>query len=314
MVLPIESYHGCRVLITGGSGFIGHHLRARLSDAGAKVFSVDRTGRSSSEDESSINCDLRDYAKLQSVTDGVSPEIVFHLAADIDRTPEFDAIYRMVEGNLIGTINLFKCLREWKGLQKVIVAGTAEEYGHNPIPFHEESRENPVSPYSFSKACVSQLAGLAAKLYGLPVIVVRAALVYGPGQGPNMLIPALIQTLLRGERFAMTGGEQTRDFVFIDDLVEAYIKAGMAEAHQGEIINIGSGEAHKIKDIANWIALYLHKDHLIDIGAQKYRKSEVMGYVVDITRARRMLNWEPQTPLEEGLRITIESYRSKAAS
>jgi nucleoside-diphosphate-sugar epimerase len=278
-----------------------------LNSAHATVFSLDR--RPTGDDEFSISGDLGDCSSLQQAIDRVSPETVFHLAADIDRTPEFDAIYRMVQGNLVGTINLFKCLRGCKGLQKVIVAGTAEEYGHNPIPFHEESRENPVSPYSFSKACVSQLAGLAAKLYGLPAIVLRATLAYGPGQGPNMFIPALIQTLLRGERFAMTGGEQTRDFVFIDDLVEAYLKAGMAEVSPGEIINVGSGETQKIKDVASWIASYLHKDHLLNIGAKKYRKSEVMDYVVDITRAKQMLNWKPRTPLEEGLRITIESYR-----
>jgi len=214
----------------------------------------------------------------------------------------------MVSVNLIGTLNLFESLKNISSCRSIIVAGTSEEYGNNQVPFKEYYKEDPISPYSFSKVSVSYLCKMLFNIYKLPIIVLRPTLAYGHGQKETMFIPTLIKTLLRNENFIMTPGEQTRDFVFIDDLVNAYVQAGVSEGHFGEIFNIGSGKAYKIKDIAYKIASFLNKQNLLKIGAKDYRKSEIMSYFVDISKAKNCLNWTPKIEIDEGLKKTIEWY------
>lgn len=303
-----QFYYKKRVLITGGSGFIGKHLQRELYNYGAFITIIDKNPQQHTKSINTIKCDICDYKNLEKVIRDISPEIVFHLAANIDRTPEFDITRNMISVNLIGTLNLFESLKNISSCRSIIVAGTSEEYGNNQAPFKEYYKEDPISPYSFSKVCASYLSKMLFNVYKFPIIVLRPTLAYGPGQKETMFIPALIKTFLRNEKFIMTPGEQTRDFIFIDDLVNAYIQAGISEGHFGEIFNIGSGKAYKIKDIAYRIASLLDKQNFLKIGAKDYRKSEIMSYFVDISKAKKLLNWAPMVSLEEGLKYTIDSF------
>ncbi len=300
-------YHKKRVLITGGSGFIGKHLQKELYNFGAFITIIDKNLQHI-KSINVIKCDICDYKNLEKIIRDISPEIVFHLAANIDRTSEFNIIRNMIAVNLIGTLNLFETLKNVSSCHAIIVAGTSEEYGNNQVPFKEYYKEDPVSPYSFSKVSVSYLSKMLFNVYKLPIIVLRPTLAYGPGQEGTMFIPALIKTFLRNEKFIMTPGEQTRDFIFIDDLVNAYVRAGVSEGHFGEIFNIGSGKAYKIKDIAYRVASFLDKRNFLKIGAKDYRKSEIMSYFVDISKANNYLNWTPRIKIDEGLKKTIEWY------
>lgn len=302
-----QAYHKKKVLITGGCGFIGKQLQKKLCDHGAGVFIVDKNTESD-KSKNVIRCDICNYRDLKNVVDDISPEIVFHLAGNIDRSTEFDIIQNMIETNVVGTLNLYKSLRGCNFLQSIVVAGTSEEYGNNEVPFKEYYKENPVSPYSFSKVCASYLSKMLFNNFKLPVIVLRATLAYGPGQETVMFIPALITTLLRSKKFFMTSGEQTRDFIYIDDLVNAYIKAGISEGYFGEIFNVGSGKAYKIKDVACRIASFLKKESFLVIGAKDYRKSEIWAYCADISKAKACLKWDPEIGIVGGLKKTIEWY------
>lgn len=305
-----QFYYKKRVLITGGSGFIGKHLQNKLSDYGAIISIIDKNPvyiKSTNVIQSDISKDVN----LKSAIRDISPEVVFHLAAYIDRTSEFNIIRKMIEVNLVGTLNLFESLKDSSSCKSIIIAGTSEEYGNNQVPFKENYREDPVSPYSFSKVSISYLSKTLFNVYKFPIVVLRPTLAYGPGQEETMFIPALIKTLLRNERFLITPGEQTRDFIYIDDLVEAYIKAGISEGYFGEIFNIGSGKAYKIKAVANRIASFLNKESLLEVGAKDYRKAEIMSYYADISKAKSCLNWMPQIDIEEGLKRTIESYSNE---
>ena len=306
-ILLQQFYNKKRILITGGSGFIGKHLRKKLSDYGAITSIIDKNPQYTNS-INTIKCDICDYKNLEKVIRDISPEIVFHLAANINRTSEFDIIRNMISVNLIGTLNLLEALKNISSCRSIIVAGTSEEYGNNQVPFKEYYKEDPISPYSFSKVSVSYLCKMLFNIYKLPIIILRPTLAYGPGQKETMFIPTLIKALLRNERFIMTPGEQTRDFVFIDDLVNAYVRAGVSEGHFGEIFNIGSGKAYKIKDIAYKIASFLDKRDFLEIGARDYRKSEIMSYFVDISKAKNCLNWAPKIEIDEGLKKTIEWY------
>jgi len=300
-----DFYHKKRILITGGSGFIGRHLVKRLLDYGAEVTIIDRNLLG---EDHGIQCDICDEEGLRKVIQDFDPEIVFHLAASINRTSEFDALKEIIQINLIGTGNLLDILRKQSSCKAIVVAGTSEEYGHNATPFKEDFREDPVSLYSFSKVSMTYLCQMMVNVYKLPITILRAALVYGPGQEESMFVPALIKGLMRDEEFRMTKGEQTRDLIYIDDLIEAYIKAGTREQHSGEIFNVGSGVPYKMKEIASWIAKSLDKESLLAVGARDYRESEIMSYYVDVSKAAKVLGWMPIVSLKSGLQRTIETY------
>lgn len=307
MTLKYSFYQNKRVLLTGGNGFIGGYLKKALAESGADLYTVDKEpGRIS--DQKSIHCDIGDAGSLDEAVKEISPHVVFHMAASIDRSSEFSGIRKMIDVNVIGSLNLFESLKEIPACQSIIVAGTSEELGQNPTPFDESQREDPVSPYSFSKVCVTHLSRMLYNIYQTPITVLRPTLAYGPGQDEVMFFPALIQTLLRGELFEMTSGEQTRDFVYIDDLVNAYLLAGARKEHSGEVINIGSGKPYKIREVARRIATAMGRDDLLRIGARPYRKAEIMSYFTNITKAQSYLGWSPSIDIDEGIEKTIACY------
>ncbi len=308
--MGFRDYKNKRIIVTGGSGFIGRKLSERLASLSAHVYNLDLSAPLFCENSNIIfyQVDLTNEEGVFNVVKSIEPEVVFHLAANISRASEFDMLYRMIDTNLVGTVNLFNCLRQATSLQSVIVAGTAEEYGINKVPFRENLRENPTSPYSFSKVCVSHLCRLAYSLYEIPTVVLRATLAYGPGQGEVMFIPSLIKSLLRNEKFLMTAGEQTRDFLFIDDLIEAYLLAGASDS-VGEIFNIGFGKSYKIKEVATNIGDILGKKHLLSFGSISYRKSEITDYQIDFSEAHKILHWTPKVDIAEGLQLTIEGFK-----
>jgi nucleoside-diphosphate-sugar epimerase len=172
-------------------------------------------------------------------------------------------------------------------------------------------REFPVSAYSFSKQCASHLAQLMFRSTGLPVVILRPSVAYGPGQNNDMFLPALIQALLHDEQFQMTFGAQTRDFVFVKDLIEALLCAGYQPGIEGEIINIGSGEPIIISRLVTYVEKLMGSSaDIVKRGALPYRVGEPMEYWLDTAKAKRLLNWVPKTTLESGLRHTIQWYQS----
>lgn len=307
-----RGYCNRRVLITGANGFIGTHLTQALRQAGAKVFTLDSRGEGQPANAYDFRCSVTDASSLARIAGVAEPEAVFHLAAVTDRSATLDKIDEMIQVNLVGTANLIRVLRPVRSVQAIIVAGTAEEYGINRAPFGEELRENPVTPYSFSKVCASYLCRLSRNLFDLPVLVLRATLAYGPGQRGDMFIPSLIRSLRANQAFKMSSGDQTRDCIYIDDLVSAYLQAGLARPEHCDVLNIGLGRAYRLKEIAALIGELMGKSHLITPGARPYRPCEVMQYRISIGRAKRLLGWAPKIGLREGLRRTIAAAAADA--
>ena len=298
-----------KILITGAGGFIGRHLLHQLQTCGAQISTISRNHNNFPQEIEQYAIDIKDTHAVNECLQMCQPDHIFHLAAYKERDESIQAFYSSVETNVIGTLNLFSAAKDVTSVQSIVTLGTAEEYGNNTPPFDEKLRESPVTPYSFSKLCVSHMGELFFHLYNLPVIIVRPTLAYGPAQGTDMFLPSLVTSLLEDKQFNMTMGEQTRDFVYITDLVEALILASRNTNAQGQIINIGSGVPIKLADIAEKIEKMVGKKGLIKLGGKPYRKNEVMEYYVDVKKAEEIMGWKAKTSIEDGLKETIAYYR-----
>ncbi len=305
-----NSYYKKSILLTGANGFVGKNLLIFLLAAGSEVSTIVRSKTSNSAVKKEYIGDISDKKFVDSVIQDCAPEIIFHLAGVRNRGLDRSAFDNAIEVNLVGTLNvLFASIGSPK-LERVVVLGSGEEYGRNSSPFLETMREMPISAYSFSKQCSTHLAQLMYAGFDVPVVILRPSIVYGPFQKNDMFLPALIQCLLRGETFRMTSGEQTRDYIYVMDLVNALLSAGMRSAVDGEIINVGSGDAVKIIHLAERIESMLGVTQLVQRGALDYRVSEPIDYSFDIKKAQLLLDWMPRTSLENGLRKTVEYFKS----
>jgi nucleoside-diphosphate-sugar epimerase len=301
------------VLVTGISGFIGSHLARRLLEEGTEVHGLVRESSNlwrirDIKNQIKLHCvDLRDSDLVRKAVQDINPQKVFHMAAYVDVSRSFEVMDEMIEVNIKGTLNLLKAL-DGIDYDCFINTGTSEEYGDNPVPFREEQIPNPVSPYSASKVSTTMFCQMLHKTMGLPIITLRPFLTYGPMQESNMLIPSVIKKAITRERFEMTEGEQTREFNYVDDIVDGFIKASFTKKAIGEIINIGNGKEYKIRDVVFKILDIMGNPIKPLIGALPYREGETMHFYCDNTKVKELIGWHPKVSLEEGLKKTIDWY------
>jgi len=303
-----------RILITGGSGFIGMHLLNKLLIDSYQIACIDLFYNQAyikkyGNRVQLFTGDLLDKNFLNSCMVDFAPNYVYHLAGSKSRTNTISEFKTSNEINYLGTLNLFESLLACPDLKLVTILGTIEEYGNTDSPFIENSRELPNSAYGLSKLSATKLAMIFNQQFKFPVVVMRPSIVFGPNQGIDMFIPALIKALLTNHNFKMTEGYQLRDFIYIEDLTDALIKVLICNGLEGEIINIASGFSIKIKDIALQIAGLIKNTDNLKFGELPYRDSEIMEYAVDIFKASKLLQWHPKIKLSDGLKKTIEFYQ-----
>lgn len=305
-----------RVLVTGGSGFIGSHLVNRLLADKASVAVVVRYEsvmknerlRDSWERIHIIEADLRNRGALASIHK-FEPEVVFHLAAYNHVGESFVQVEECFDVNAKGTANLLDLCGE---VGKFIYMSTSEVYGHQTeVPFIETMTPRPISPYSITKYAGELYCRMKQMVGGKPSIaIVRPFNTYGPYQSTKAVIPELIIDCLRGAPIRTTLGEQTREFNFVTDIVDGLIKAASCEQEIEGVINIAAGEEVKIQDLVRKIAELTQTSSKIEIGALPYRPTEIWRMYADSSRAREILGWRPKVSLEEGLRETVEWFRN----
>lgn len=301
---------GKRVLVTGGTGFIGSHLVRRLVQDGTKVAIL-----TPDEDHERIldvlsqvtvyNIDVRTYGAVRAATAQFGPEVVFHLAA-VGVTDPFLSPELALRINLDGTINVVRAAAE-AGAQRIVHTGTSYEYGD----LATSGQLDPISPYAASKAAAWAFCRMYHRTMGWPIVCLRLFQVYGPGQR-GTLIPSAIEAGLAGETFSTTPGEQIRDWTYIDDVVEAYLRAATAEEIDGETFDIGTGLGTSVREVVEQIFCHLDTGTRPDIGALSYRPGEVWGVVANPKPAAEQLAWQAQVPLAEGLERTIAARRGEA--
>ena len=311
-------WQGKRVLITGGSGFIGSHLTRELVRRGATLLLLTHNPHQSWRINSILSsvkqAHWTDALNLADVMQGFDPQFVFHLATYRNVGRSADLIEPMMEANLARTQHLAKAaLASARSLRLFVNTGTCEEYGNLPAPFSESMREKPVSPYSLGKTLAIQSIDFLSRIAHLPAINVRPFTTFGGWQVADMLIPQVITHLLEGEEFPMSAGDQTRDFIYVEDVVDAYLhlaefKTRDSNAPQGEIYNIATGVESRVKEVVAQIAEMIGGKAMIQFGSRPLREGEPIHFFADVSRINQT-GWRAKTSLIEGLSRTIGWYR-----
>ena len=255
--------------------------------------------------------DIMDRVAVGELISDVRPEFVVHLAAAKSRVLDLDVFRTDYQVNLLGTLNLAQACLVAECGSRFVHLGTCDEYGHCAVPFDETSRETPVSAYGVSKLASTHLLQALARTRDFPAVILRPTNVYGPGQTTDMLLPALIQALTRGEEFPMTRGQQTRDYVYVDDLVDAIVKSLLGKVAAGTVVNISSAAPVQVRDVALMAAQTIgpRASSLLSFGARDYRPGEVMEYWASNARAAELLGWLPRVSLEQGIAWTVANVR-----
>ena len=305
-----------RVLVTGGTGFIGRHLVRALVARGDTVAVAGRRPREAlpagvlPEAAAYHRADLSEPETAPRLLAAARPERVFHLASAVDVARDLAHLETQVRSTQMAAVHVARACLE-AGVERLVHVGTCEEYGNGPAPFRETQAASPVSPYSAAKAAATSFVRMLSASFGLRAVVVRPFLTYGPEQEPNLFIPALICSALAGRDFPMTGGEQTREFNYVEDIVAGLLRAAEAPGIDGMVLNLGCAEPRRIRDVAA-LVLHLMGDPIrAELGKLPYRPGETWEFYCDNTRARQQLGWSPQVPLEDGLRRTIAWYRAQ---
>ena len=300
-------------LVTGASGYIGTRLVKSLLAKDYKVVAFDMhfSLRFMEEFCSSVKCvdgDILDEEELVSIFDKESIGYIYHMAGLKNRSNKVEEFSLLNKVNYGGTLSVLSAAVKYGKIKHIVLMGTTEEYGSAVAPFSEDTQELPNSAYGLSKLSATKLARLFYTQYKVPVTVLRPSITYGPGQGVEMFLPAMIDTLVKGQPFKMSPGEQVRDFLYIDDLVEAIIACCEETRLEGEIVNVASGVSLQLKEVAGHVAKMLGKEDLLELGAIPYRGFEIMNYSINIDKLLRLSSWRPAISFEEGISITINSY------
>lgn len=300
------------ILITGANGFVGRHLCNALLAMGAKVSQLVHSPPSQVAENQHV-IDLTEREKVTGAFNNLQPDYVIHLAAQKSRVSDFANFLKIYDANVAMSLNIIDACKGLENLKKFIFLGSCDEYGLAPTPYIETQKELPVNAYGLSKLAVTRLLMALFNSYEFPSVILRPTVVYGPEQGEEMFISALIQTLLANKNFAMTKGEQRRDFLYISDLINAVIKA-MLSGNQvnGHVFNIGAGVSHQLSEVASQAANLIEVNAInrINFGAVDYRLNENMDYSVDIALANKMIEWYPQVNIEHGLNLTINHFKN----
>ncbi len=302
-----------RILVTGGAGFIGSHVVDAYRAEGHEVAIFDNLSTGKKEyvpvDAKFYEGDITDRDRVREVLLEFQPEYINHHAAHIQVgysvvNPQFDA-----ENNVIGVLNIMEEARQLGTVKKVIMASTGGAmYGDQPVPFNEEMDPQPLSPYGISKRAGELYLHFYYIQYGIPYVVLRYSNVYGPRQNPHGesgVIAIFMEKIIKQEQPKINGtGENTRDYVFVSDVARANVSALQYDG-VGEF-NIGTNTETSTKDIFKKVQIAMNSTFKEEYGAA--RLGEQVRSVLDYAKARREFGWAPQVALDEGVRITAESF------
>lgn len=304
------------ILVTGGAGFIGSHIARSLAERGERVRVLDNLSSGRSDNLAGIageieviEGDLRDAEVVARAVDGC--EVVYHQAA-VPSVPRSVADPRTsLDAGITGTLNVLLAARD-RGARRVVFASSSSIYGDTPVmPKQEDMTPKPLSPYAISKLSAEQLCGVFTRLYGLETVALRYFNVFGPNQDPASeyaaVIPKFIAAVAAGERPTIFGdGEQSRDFTYIANVVDANLRAAEVPEASGRVFNIASGRAITVNRMLALVGELLGKSAEADYTDP--RPGDIRDSLADITAARDVLGYDPEVSFEDGMAMTVAAF------
>ena len=280
-----------KIIVTGSSGFIGINIVKRLCELKHKVTEIDIIN----------GIDITDWEQIRNIS---GFDVLIHLAAKTFVPDSYQNPRGFYYTNLTGTINVLELCRIHKA--KIVFASSCIYGNPQYLPIDEKHPVVSFNPYSETKIIGEQLCKSYHRDFGVPVVILRPFNIYGPGQNENFLIPSIIKQAKSGS-ILLKDPEPKRDMLFIDDVVDAYIKAAEYNQKDYDVFNIGSGKSYSVREIVNTVIPLF--DHEIDVKfSGEKRKNEVLDTIADISKAKNLLSWEPKIDLREGLNKSLVQW------
>jgi UDP-glucose 4-epimerase len=280
-----------KILVTGSTGFVGRNLVESLRMRGLEVVTLN--------DYRGHSLDVRDWQQIKEVEEVGT---VYHLAGITSIPYSFENPRETFEVNVAGTLNVLELCRLRK-VEKVVFASSYLYGQPQYLPIDEKHPLSPTNPYAVSKALAEDVCRAYHEYYGLKCAILRLFNLYGKGQSDNFLIPSILKQLA-SRRIELLDSEPRRDFLYITDGVDAFIKAADYSTSDFEVFNIGAGVSYKVSDIVD-LAVRLAGVECSIVYRHERKRDEIMDTVADISKAKRLLQWQPQVSFEDGLRDVI---------
>jgi len=295
-----------RILVTGGTGFIGYHLCKELKKRNYIVHSISTKKPPKIRFIKGVKYILTDISDLKKTKKNIKKNFYSHvvnLAGYVDHGNK----KKTNSSHYIGCKNLFQIFLN-SNIKKFIQMGSSGEYGQLKSPHQENFNSKPLTIYNLAKKKSSDFLLKAYKKYKFPVTILRLYLAYGPKQDENRFIPIVAINCLKNKSFELSHCNQYRDFIYVEDVTDIIIKTLNNNKANGEIINVGTGKTFKLKSIVNKIRKLTMGGKPI-FGVKNLRRDEISKIYPNITKAKKILNWKPKTPLNRGLIKTIKYYK-----
>jgi UDP-glucose 4-epimerase len=322
------SLHGANVLITGGLGFIGSNLAARLLAGGAKVTLCDAMIEGYGGNPANVAeirtrveidaSDVRDAAAMERLVQG--RDVVFHLAAQVSHVMSLSNPYPDIDINIKGTAVVLEACRKKNPKAIVVRSGTRGQYGPAvKLPVSEETPSDPRGIYEISQLSSEMICRTYTRIHGIPTVPLRLTNIYGPRAQMRHsqfgVVNWFVRLALEGRPIPVFGtGKILRDFLYVDDCVEALVAAAASPAAVGEILNVGHDRPSTFLEVAELLCELVPGTRIEFTEFTPERRAQEPGdFVSDITKIRRLLGWEPKTGLREGLGRTVDFYRERRA-
>jgi nucleoside-diphosphate-sugar epimerase len=320
----IENVKNKRILITGGLGMIGSTLTKKLVNLGAEVTLVDPLIKPFGGNlfnikgiEESVNVNISDIRDKESIKILVQDkDIVFNLAGQVSHNDSLKDPYLDAEINYIGHLNVLEAVKNHNPSAKVLFSGSRLQFGkilNNPVS--EDHPLKPLTPYALNKTAAENLYLYYHRVFGIPVVLFRIANPYGPRcqmqHSKYAIINWFIRNAMEDKEIVIFGdGDQIRDYIYVDDLADAFILASVNDEITGDVFNVGSGTGTEFKEMVRLVVDRVGKGSIKHVPwPSNYLNVETGDYITDINKIKQILNWKPEVDLEEGINKTYNYYK-----
>jgi UDP-glucose 4-epimerase len=291
---------GQRVLVTGASGFLGRPLCQRLAEQSAEVHAVSRGTRGPGSGVLRWwQGNLEDVDATRTLLGSVKPDVIFHLSGLVNGAPGLPMVLPTFHSLLTSTVNILAVAAEL-GCQRIVLVGSLEEP-------QGSANAAPASPYGAAKWAAAAYGRMFHHLFQIPVVIVRTFMTYGPGQPEWKLIPYTIRSLLHGRAPEISSGERRLDWVYVDDVVDGFIRAGSVSGVEGLTVELGTGSTVSIREIVTRVGAIVGSQLTPLFGVRPDRPLQE-ARVADTAGALAAFGWQPRVTLEEGLARTVEWF------